>query len=99
MPSALKAFVIISGIVIVIGAILLTVLIILRTGNLAEDDVATPSGPVDLALPADTRVSQVIADGRRLVLLAEDRTGRQFIAVVNSRSGERLSLIRIKPEP
>lgn len=101
VPGVLKAFVITSGIMLLIGAILLAVLIMLRTaGGSGGDEVAgAPSAPVDLDLPAGARVDQVMADGKRLVLLAEDREGRQFLAVVDALSGERLSLIRINPSP
>lgn len=100
VPGVLKAFVITSGIMLLIGGILLTVMIMLKAGSGDEgDEVSSPSAPVDLALPAGAKVNEVIADGKRLVLLAEDQDGQQYLAVVDALSGERLSLIRVNPSP
>jgi hypothetical protein len=100
VPGVLKAFVITSGVMLLIGAILLVILIMLRAagggGDLQES--AQP-GPVDLDLPEGARIEQVIADGKRLVLLAENRDGGQYLAVIDAMSGERLSLIRVNPAP
>jgi len=92
----LKAFVILGGIALVIGAALLAVLLVLRAGGPPEGELAS-SGPVDLGLPAGVRVGQVVADGKRLVLLGEDGEGQQYIAVVDALSGARQSLIRLVP--
>ncbi|MGI9436182.1 MAG: DUF6476 family protein [Geminicoccaceae bacterium] len=94
----LKAFVIAGGVVLLIGVVLLAVLIMLQVSG--QNDQAReegPAAPVDLALPSGARITQVVADGRRLVLLAEDADGRQYLAVVDAASGERQSLIRITP--
>lgn len=99
VSALLKAFVITGGVVLLIGIILLAVMIMLQVAG--RDDPSGAEGstaPVDLALPSGARVTQVIADGRRLVLLAEDADGRQYLAVVDAESGERQSLIRITPE-
>lgn len=100
VPGVLKAFVITSGVMLLIGAILLAVLIMLKAGdNDRGDEVSTPQAPVDLHLPAGARVGQVIAAGKRLILLAEDQHGQQYLAVIDALSGKRLSLIRITPSP
>jgi hypothetical protein len=102
VSSLLKAFVIGGGIVLVAGTILLVVLIALGVGQDPEPARATPAaaiGPVDLALPAGARIVQMSTDGDRLLLLAEDEAGRQFLAVVDALTGERLSLIRVRAEP
>lgn len=99
VPGILKAFVVTSGVILIIGVILLAVLIALRAGSDAGGETALPSAPVDLALPKDARIIQVMPEGKRLVLLAEDRDGQQYLAVVDSASGERLSLIRVVPAP
>ena len=100
VSGLLKAFVILGGVTLLIGAILLAVLLGLRTigtaGDPAEGGLAS-SGPVDLALPEGVRVGQVVADGMRLVLLGEDGDGTQYIAVVDALSGARQSLIRLVP--
>jgi hypothetical protein len=95
IPSALKAFVIVGGIVLVAGTILLAVLIALRAG---EGDPSVQAAPQALSLPAGARIDQVVVDGRRLVLLGTDEAGGQFLAVVDPVTGERLSLLRVRPE-
>jgi hypothetical protein len=54
--------------------------------------------PQALLLPAGARIEQVVADGRRLVLLGTDEDGGQFLAVIDPTTGERLSLLRVRPE-
>ncbi|MEM7045422.1 MAG: hypothetical protein AAF543_21645 [Pseudomonadota bacterium] len=101
VSGLLKAFVILGGIILVVGAILLAVMIAMRAGSGDGGDAPRRelalSGPVDLALPAGVRVGQVVVDGKRLVLLGEDPDGRQYIAVVDALSGARQSLIRLTP--
>lgn len=98
VPGLLKAFVILGGMALLAGIIMLAVMIMMRAGSGdAPDRVAAPAAPVDLALPAGLRINQVVADGKRLVLLGEDREGRQYLAVVDALSGERQSLIRLAP--
>ncbi len=100
VPGVLKAFVITTGIMLVIGAIALTVLIMLKANRNGDSEaVSAKASPIDLELPSGTRVHQVIVDGKRLVLLAEDQGGQQYLAVVDAISGARLSLIRITPSP
>ncbi|MGI9500844.1 MAG: DUF6476 family protein [Geminicoccaceae bacterium] len=98
VPGLLKAFVILGGIALLIGVILLAVMIVMRanTGD-APDRMSQPAAPVDLHLPAGVRVSQVVVDGKRMVLLGEGPDGRQYIAVVDAESGARRSLIRLAP--
>ena len=72
IPSALKAFVIAGGIVLIAGTILLRCLIALRAG---ADDPIVQQAPQALLLPAGARIEQVVVDGRRLVLLGSDEPG------------------------
>ena len=95
ISSALKVFVVAGGIVLVAGTILLAVLIALRA---SADDPAAQQAPQALLLPAGARIEQVVVDGRRLVLLGSDEAGEQFLAVVDPVTGERLSLLRVRPE-
>ena len=102
VPRLLKAFVIGGGILLVAGTILLVVLIALGVGQDPRPAPATPAAAtrlVDLALPSGARIVQMSTDGDRLLLLAEDGAGRQFLAVVDALTGERLSLIRVRTEP
>ena len=95
IPSILKAFVITGGIVLVAGTILLAALIVMRAG---DDGPIVQQAPQALHLPAGARIEQVVVDGRRLVLLGTDGTGTQFLAVFDPATGERLSLLRVRPE-
>jgi hypothetical protein len=95
IPSILKAFVIAGGVALVAGTILLAILIVTR----ARDDAGfVQRAPQALHLPAGARIEQVVVDGRRLVLLGTDGAGAQFLAVVDPATGERLSLLHIRPE-
>jgi Family of unknown function (DUF6476) len=94
VSSLLKAFVIAGGLALVIGTVLLVVLIVLRAGG---DPIASQA-PQTLRLPAGARIEQVVVDGRRLVLLGVDAAGVQFLAVVDPVTGERLSLLQVRPE-
>jgi Family of unknown function (DUF6476) len=95
VSSILKVFVIAGGIVLVAGTILLAVLIVMRAG---ADEPIAQQAPQRLLLPAGARIEQVVVDGRRLVLLGTDEAGEQFVAVVDPATGERLSLLRVRPE-
>ncbi len=97
VSGLLKAFVILGGVMLLIGMILLAIMIVIRAGAAPERELVS-SGPVDLALPAGVRISQVVADGKRLVLMGEGTDGQQYIAVVDADSGERKTLIRVTPE-
>lgn len=81
---------------LLIGVIVLTVMIMLKAGASDDGDQIEASKPaVDLELPSGVKVQQVVADGKRLVLLAQDQDGQQYLAVVDALSGARLSLIRV----
>ena len=95
IPSALKAFVIAGGIALVAGTILLAVLIAMRAG---AGDPVVQRAPQPLHLPAGARIEQVVVDGRRMVLLGTDEAGEQFLMVIDPTTGERLSLLRVRPE-
>jgi hypothetical protein len=95
IPSILKAFVIAGGVALVAGTILLAVLIVARA---RDDGTSVQQAPQALRLPAGARIEQVVVDGRRLVVLGTDGAGAQFLAVVDPVTGERLSLLRIRPE-
>ena len=95
IPSVLKVFVIAGGIVLVAGTILLAVLLVMRAG---DEGPIVQQAPQALRLPAGARIEQVVVDGRRLVLLGTDGAGTQFLAVVDPATGERLSLLRVRPE-
>ena len=90
ITTALKA--------LVAGTVLLGVLLYQRARQ-PEPAAVAPAGGGAVVLPAGARVQQVVADGRRLILLAADPAGRQYLAVVNALTGERLSLLSVELEP
>jgi hypothetical protein len=97
IPTVLKAFVIGGGVLLVAGTVLLVALLVLRAVDDPPAD-SPQSGPLLLELPAGVRVEQVVPNGRRLILLGVDGAGRQFLAVVDPLTGERLSLLQIRPQ-
>ena len=97
VPGLLKGFVIAAGILIIAGTAALVAAIMLKGRD--DGPPAVEAAPVDLALPPGSRVEQVIPDGRRLVLLAVDGAGQQFILLIEAATGERVNLIRLRPEP
>lgn len=95
IATVLKGFVIAGAIALVAGAVLLVVLIALR----ASDDPDTPqANPLLLQVPAGGRIEQVVPNGKHLILLGVDGAGQQFLAVVDPLTGERISLLQIRPE-
>lgn len=97
----LKAFVIASGVVLVVGTIVLAALVIARAvgGGPASTDDALRPRVVDLELPAAAEIEQVVPDGDRVLLLGRGPAGGQFLAVVDPETGERLRLIRFRTAP
>jgi len=95
IPSLLKAFVIGGGILLVGGTLLLAVLIMLRAGG---DERLVRRPEATLGLPRGARIEQVVANGERWLLLGTDGAGQQFVAEVDARTGERLSLLWLQPE-
>ena len=95
IPTLLKAFVIGGGILLVGGTLLLAVLIMLRAGG---DERLVRRPEATLGLPRGARVEQVVANGERWLLLGTDGAGQQFVAEVDARTGERLSLLWLQPE-
>ena len=97
VTTALKAFVVAGGILLLAGTALLVIMLYQRAGA----DRAPPPPPTEvtpIALPAGARIEQVIPDGRRgVILLAVDPDGRQYLAVVDPLTGERLSLVPVEP--
>lgn len=94
----LKAFVIGAGILLVGGIIVLTAMIVMWASGGSLNLASAPAAPVDLPLPAGARVDQVVPDGERILLLGTDADGHQFLAIVDGGTGERLRLIRIRPD-
>lgn len=94
IPRLLKVFVVAAGVALIAGSALLVVLIVTRDG---DDRVVQPL-PGEIALPPGGRIEHVVADGRRLLLLGVDPSGQQFLVVVDPQTGERSSLLWLRPE-
>jgi len=112
IPRLLKGFVIAGGIALIAGTVLLIVLIFMRATDRADAPVAMPgpaadhcaggtpsSQPLPVPLPAGARIEQIVPDGGCLILLGVGGDGRQFVALVDPLTGERISLLVIRPEP
>ena len=98
VPAALKAFVVAGGVLLLAGTALLVVLLYQRAGADRAPPPKAPAEVTPIALPAGARIEQVIPDGRRgVILLAVGPDGRQYLAVVDPLTGERLSLVPVEP--
>lgn len=113
IPKLLKGFVITGGVALIVGTAVLIALIVLRVPKDPDAEPAATSGPaadrcsggtpspqpLPVALPAGARIAQIVPDGKCLILLGVASDGRQFVALVDPLTGERISLLVISPEP
>ncbi len=100
VSNFLKVFVVAGGVVLLAGIVLLAALILVRVTDDDAQGTAPPSrAVVDLPLPPGARIQQVISDRRGLVLLLTDAAERQYLAVIDPETGERVRLMRVQPEP
>jgi hypothetical protein len=95
IPNLLKGFVIAGGVALIAGTALLVALILTR-GHREHETVQQL--PATIALPKGARVEQVMPDGSRWLLLGTADGGRQFLAVVDPRTGKAASLLWLQPE-
>jgi len=114
ITKLLKGFVIAGGIALIVGTVVLIVMIVMREpGNRSADpSVEAPLGatgrctggepsaqPLSVPLPAGARVEQIVRGGNCLILLGVDGDGQQFVALVDPLTGQRISLLLLRPEP
>lgn len=113
ITKLLKGFVIAGGVALVVGTVVLIVLIVLRAPKDPDAEPAAASGaaadrcsggtpspqPLPVALPAGARIAQIVPDGNCLILMGVAGDGRQFVALVDPLTGERISLLVISPDP
>jgi hypothetical protein len=91
-------FVVVSGVVIVVGTATLIWLVVKRGANVATTAPAAPAGePGTVGLPPGGEVTQLAVSGSRLVLLGRAPGEGQFVLVVDLASGERRRLFRLAP--
>lgn len=99
VSGLLKTFVIGSGIILVVGTIVLAVLLVLRmaAGDPPVPARLVPDQPVisDVALPPGARIEQVLLQDGHVLLFGTAGDGLQFIAVVDPATGRRVRLIRL----
>jgi hypothetical protein len=103
---ALKLFVVVAGVVILLGSGALLWLLASRTGR----DAAAPPSPkaappsaappvvADLALPQGAAIVDLTTDQDRIVLLLRTPGAQDYLAVVDAATGTRRALLRIVPE-
>jgi hypothetical protein len=115
ITKLLKGFVIVGGVALIAGTVLLIVMIMMRASGdpAAEPEVAATAGAVadrctggapasqavSVPLPSGARIEQIVPDGNCLILLGVGGDGRQFVALVDPLTGDRISLLVIRPEP
>ncbi|MCP4327797.1 MAG: hypothetical protein GY791_05095 [Alphaproteobacteria bacterium] len=107
--NALKAIVIIMGVLILIGSVVVVVTIFNRLTSGGDGEGETPTaaeavaprafGTRDLDLPAGTRIIDLDEGGGRLYLQALLPGGEKRILVVDPDSGETLGTLRIPAPP
>ena len=93
----LKAFVIAGGDRCWSAARLLLVALLVLRATGGDRGRRPQAGPRRSRCRAARRIEQVVADGERWLLLGSDGAGQQFLAVVDPRTGERLSLLWLQP--
>ena len=103
----LKLFVVLAGVAIVAGLVLLIWLLVTRNEE-ADRAAAPPAGAAAMAaqaahegvpLPPGAEVTQVTADGPRIVLLGRVPGEGQFVAVLDAATGGLVRLVRLQPGP
>jgi hypothetical protein len=94
---AVKLFVVVSGVLIILGTATLIALMVKRGTQAGGDDASAPSPVVRAQLPAGGEVDQATVAGRDLVLLGRAPQGR-FVLVIELATGERRRLVWLAPE-
>ena len=106
--NALKAVVIVMGILIVVGAGVVVVTIINRLGAPAEETGFPPAAPAaaptvfgsrDLDLPAGARIVETHADAGRLYLRVRLAGGEERVLVIDPGTGATLGILRVPAGP
>lgn len=96
---ALKALVIIMGVLIIIGLGVVVVTIVKRSARLADSTSTAGFGRTDLPVPTGSRVAETVVDGHRMVLRLTLPDGRDRLMVVDLRTGREAGTIDLTPRP
>jgi hypothetical protein len=97
--KALKVFVVVGAVVLVVGTATLIGLLVQRRAAHEAERPAAAGLRGDLALPAGSRIERIELDGTRALLVLRAADQQHYLALVNPATGERLSLLRIVPDP
>lgn len=97
--KALKVFVVVAGVAIILGTITLIWLLATRreSEQAPAEAVQQLVVPGTVPLPPGAEVTQLALSGSRLVLLGRIPGEGQFVAVVDASSGELVRLLRLAP--
>lgn len=104
---ALKALVIVMGVLILAGMGLVGYGIVKRTAiperplqsAAGPAAAARPYGPVELALPSGARIARTRTSGERLIVELELASGGERLLVVDLATGGLVGTIDLKPQP
>ncbi|MEX0695926.1 MAG: hypothetical protein WD099_00120 [Dongiaceae bacterium] len=102
--QALKALVIVMGLLIVVGVVAVAATISYRLGRLADSAAPAVAGPggfaaVELAIPEGCRAVEAAPAGERLVLRLGDGRQCNRVLIVDMNSGALLGRLDLVPAP
>ena len=99
--QALKALVIVMGILIIAGITVIGVTIFNRLGGKAEISRELPAsfGAKSVNLPSGSTVEQVAVDDGRVMVWIKDGRGRSHIIVLDAQSGDELGAFELESAP
>ena len=90
----LKAFVVVTGIALVLTTILFVYLLIEKRNEERALEAERERGPAaPVAAPAGAEIREVQFRGDRALLVLEGGDGREYLMLVDMTSGERVSLV------
>ena len=90
----LKAFVVVTGIALVLTTILFVYLLIEKRNEERALEAERERGPAaPVAAPAGAEIREVQFRGDRALLVLEGGDGREYLMLVDMTSGERISLV------
>ena len=99
--QALKALVVVMGILIIAGLAVIGTTIFNRLGEKAEIRREAPAsfGARSVSLPPGSTVEQVTIDDGRVVVWVKDGQGRSRIIVLDAQSGDELGAFDLEGAP
>lgn len=90
----LKVFVVVTGVVLVIGCITFVYLFVQKRETDRAREVERRAGPaVGIAAPSGAVIKDVQLEDGRALLVLEDEQGRSYLMYVDLARGERMGLV------